>query len=62
MCLYGSYNPKTVFSSIDQLGRYAYSNQPKITKWNLTRFAECLIPLISTNEDEAIKLATEAIR
>ena len=56
-----SYNPKTVFSSIDQLGRYAYDNQPKITKWNLTRFAECLIPLISKNEDEAIKLATEAL-
>jgi len=56
-----SYNPKTVFSSIDQLGRYAYENQPKITKWNLTRFAECLIPLISKNEDHAIKLATNAL-
>jgi len=56
-----SYNPKTVFSSIDQLGRYAYENQPKITKWNLTRFAECLIPLISKNEDDAIKLATNAL-
>ena len=56
-----SYDPKTVFSSIDQSGRYAYNNQPKITKWNLTRFAECLIPLIHKNEDEAIKLATEAL-
>ncbi|MDB9739471.1 YdiU family protein [Candidatus Pelagibacter sp.] len=56
-----TYDPKTVFSSIDQLGRYAYDNQPKITKWNLTRFAECLIPLISKNKDEAIKLATEAL-
>ena len=56
-----TYDPKTVFSSIDQLGRYAYDNQPKITKWNLTRFAECLIPLISKNEDEAIKLATDAL-
>jgi uncharacterized protein YdiU (UPF0061 family) len=56
-----SYDPKTIFSSIDRLGRYAYDNQPKITKWNLTRFAECLIPLISKNEDEAIKLATEAL-
>jgi len=56
-----SYDPKTVFSSIDQLGRYAYDNQPKITKWNLTRFAECLIPLISKNEDEAINLATAAL-
>ena len=56
-----SYDPKTVFSSIDQLGRYAYDHQPKITKWNLTRFAECLIPLINKNEDEAIKLATNAL-
>ncbi len=56
-----SYDPKTVFSSIDQMGRYAYENQPKITKWNLTRFAECLIPLMSNNEDEAIKLTTEAL-
>ena len=55
------YDPKTVFSSIDQLGRYAYDQQPKITKWNLTRFAECLIPLINKNEDDAIKLATNAL-
>ena len=56
-----TYDPKTVFSSIDKLGRYAYDNQPKITKWNLTRFAECLIPLISKNEDEAINLATKSL-
>jgi len=56
-----SYDPKTVFSSIDQQGRYAFLNQPKITKWNLTRFAECLIPLISVDENEAIKLATEVL-
>ena len=55
------YNPKTVFSSIDQLGRYSFSNQPPITKWNLSRFAECLIPLIDKDEDKAIQLATEII-
>ena len=55
------YDPKTVFSSIDQLGRYAYCNQPAITKWNLSRFAECLIPLIDKDQDKAIKLATEII-
>ncbi|MDC1027662.1 YdiU family protein [Candidatus Pelagibacter sp.] len=55
------YHPKTVFSSIDKFGRYAYSNQPPITKWNLTRFAECLIPLIDKNEDTAIKIATDVI-
>ena len=55
------YNPKTVFSSIDKLGRYSFLNQPPITKWNLSRFAECLIPLIDKDEDIAIKIATEII-
>ncbi len=55
------YDPQTVFSSIDQQGRYAYFNQPGITKWNLARFAECLIPLIDENKDKAIKTATEII-
>ena len=55
------YDPKTVFSSIDKFGRYAYSNQPPIAKWNLARFAECLIPLIDKDENTAIKLATDLI-
>ena len=55
------YDPKTVFSSIDHFGRYAYYNQPTIAKWNLARFAECLIPLIDKDEDTAIKIATETI-
>ena len=55
------YNPKTVFSSIDKFGRYSFSNQPPITKWNLTRFAECLIPLIDKDENKAVKIATESI-
>ena len=55
------YDPETVFSSIDQQGRYSYSNQPSITKWNLARFAECLITLIDENKDKAIEMATEII-
>jgi uncharacterized protein YdiU (UPF0061 family) len=55
------YNPKVVFSSIDKLGRYSFANQAPIIKWNLSRFAECLIPLIDKNEDTAIKIATEII-
>jgi uncharacterized protein YdiU (UPF0061 family) len=55
------YDPKTVFSSIDKMGRYAYCNQPVITKWNLARFAECLIPLIDPDQDEAVSQATEII-
>ena len=45
------YDPKSVFSSIDHFGRYAYYNQPTIAKWNLARFAECLIPLLDSNKD-----------
>jgi len=56
-----TYNPDTVFSSIDQQGRYSFSNQPKIIKWNLARFAECIITLIDSNKDKAIEIATEAI-
>ena len=56
-----SYNPKTVFSSIDTYGRYAYGNQPAVTQWNLAVFAGTLLPLIHTDEDEAQKLAEAVI-
>ena len=56
-----NYDPKTVFSSIDKMGRYAFCNQPVITKWNLARFAECLIPLINPDQDKAVSKATEII-
>ena len=56
-----NYDPKTVFSSIDQVGRYAYCNQPVITKWNLARFAECLIPLFDKDKKKSIQIATETI-
>jgi uncharacterized protein YdiU (UPF0061 family) len=55
------YHPQTVFSSIDQNGRYSYNNQPRITKWNLARFAECIIPLIDQDEQKAVSIATEMI-
>lgn len=50
------FDPKTVFSSIDEGGRYAYANQPKIAKWNLMRLAETLLLLVDEDGDEAIKL------
>ena len=52
-----AYDPDTVFSSIDYWGRYAYDNQPAIAGWNLARFAEALLPLLSDNVEEAIALA-----
>ncbi|SFF00849.1 YdiU family protein [Nitrosomonas sp. Nm166] len=56
-----AYDPNTVFSSIDHLGRYRYSNQPRIAQWNLARFAETLLPLIHPVQEKAITLAEEAI-
>src|SRR5207237_2690569 len=55
------YNPSTVFSSIDESGRYAYGNQPRIALWNLTRLAECLFPLFSDDQDKAIEQAQFAL-
>jgi len=56
-----AYDPKQVFSSIDEFGRYAFANQPRIGLWNLTRFAECLLPLFSEDKDDAIKQAEAAL-
>ncbi|MBS4021397.1 MAG: YdiU family protein [Dethiobacter sp.] len=55
------YNPATVFSSIDLQGRYAYGNQPHIAGWNLARFAETLLPLLHVNQEQAVKLAQDAV-
>src|SRR6202011_5349654 len=55
------YDPATVFSSIDEQGRYAYANQPRIALWNLTRLAECLLPLFSDAQDKAIAEAQSAL-
>ncbi|MCL9797606.1 YdiU family protein, partial [Frankia sp. AgKG'84/4] len=55
------YDPATVFSSIDTGGRYAYGNQPNIGGWNLARFAEALLPLLHADQEQAVKLAQDAI-
>jgi len=56
-----AYDPKTVFSSIDHSGRYAYGQQPQIAQWNLARFAETLLPLINEDQQEALSMANDAI-
>ena len=56
-----AYDPATVFSSIDTQGRYAYGNQPNIAVWNLSRFAETLLPLIHDNQEQSVNLAQDAI-
>ncbi|MDC1148206.1 YdiU family protein [Pelagibacteraceae bacterium] len=55
------YDPKTVFSSIDHYGRYAFTNQPVIANWNLARFVETLLPLINPDQEQALKIAENLI-
>ena len=57
-----SYDPRTVFSSIDHKGRYSYQNQPAILIWNLAKFAETLIPLVDEDEEISIKKLTEILQ
>jgi uncharacterized protein YdiU (UPF0061 family) len=56
-----TYDPATVFSSIDRGGRYAYANQPGIAHWNLVRFAECLLPLLGDDEARAVESAEQVL-
>jgi uncharacterized protein YdiU (UPF0061 family) len=55
-----AYDPDTVFSSIDQWGRYAYDNQRVVAGWNLARFAEVLLPLFAEKVEDGIALAENA--
>jgi uncharacterized protein YdiU (UPF0061 family) len=56
-----TYDPGTVFSSIDRGGRYAYANQPNIALWNLTRLAETLLTLLAPEEEAAVEIAQDAL-
>jgi uncharacterized protein YdiU (UPF0061 family) len=56
-----AYDPRAVFSSIDHGGRYAYGHQPAIAQWNLARLAEPLLPLIDTDQEQAIAAATAVL-
>lgn len=56
-----AYDPRTVFSSIDRAGRYAYINQPGIAQWNLTRLAEAMLPLFDADQARGVELATAEI-
>jgi uncharacterized protein YdiU (UPF0061 family) len=56
-----TFDPATVFSSIDERGRYAYGNQPKILQWNLARLAEALLALFDESSEAAVDAATEVL-
>ncbi len=56
-----AFDPATVFSSIDDRGRYAYGNQPAVAQWNLARLGEALLPLIDEDADAAVEAATAVL-
>jgi uncharacterized protein YdiU (UPF0061 family) len=56
-----TYDPETVFSSIDSQGRYGYANQPAIAQWNLARLAEALLPLLDTDHTRAVGFASGSV-
>jgi uncharacterized protein YdiU (UPF0061 family) len=56
-----SYDPATVFSSIDSYGRYAYGNQPAVAQWNMARFAETILSLIDADTERAVESATAVV-
>jgi uncharacterized protein YdiU (UPF0061 family) len=56
-----AYDPATVFSSIDERGRYAFGNQPAVAEWNLARLAEALLPLLHDEEEQAIEIAVASL-
>ncbi|KQT82105.1 hypothetical protein ASG51_20180 [Methylobacterium sp. Leaf465] len=56
-----AYDPSAVFSAIDENGRYAYGNQPGILHWNLTRFAEALLPLLAPETEDGIAVAQDRL-
>ena len=56
-----AFDPATVYSSIDEGGRYAYANQPPAAQWNLARLAEALLPLLDDDQDRAVEIATAAL-
>jgi uncharacterized protein YdiU (UPF0061 family) len=55
------FDPATVYSSIDEAGRYAYGNQPIVAQWNLARLAEALLPLFHEDQEQAVALAQESL-
>ncbi len=57
----GNYHPQAVFSSIDRQGRYAFAQQAEIMQWNMARLAECLIPMMDSDQDKALERAEKLI-
>ncbi|GAA4693951.1 YdiU family protein [Kocuria gwangalliensis] len=56
-----AFDPRALYSSIDETGRYAYGNQPFVAEWNLARFGETLLPLMDDDQDNAVSRLSEAL-
>jgi uncharacterized protein YdiU (UPF0061 family) len=55
------YDPNTVFSSIDRYGRYSYSNQSHVIKWNLNKLAESMLPLFHDKKECGTDIVKEIL-
>ncbi|MBT5125993.1 MAG: YdiU family protein [Planctomycetaceae bacterium] len=56
-----TYESNKTFSSIDHQGRYGFGNQGPMAHWNLSRFAETLVPLLASDSDQGVAIAEEAL-
>ncbi|WP_085908944.1 protein adenylyltransferase SelO [Kiloniella majae] len=56
-----TYHPGTVFSSIDHAGRYAWAKQPGMAHWNLSQFAQSLLPILHEDAQIAVGIGQETI-
>ncbi len=50
------FDPGWICNHTDTGGRYAYDQQPQVGLWNLGRFVQAILPLLSDEPDEAISI------
>jgi len=51
-----SFDPGWICNHTDEGGRYAYDQQPHVGLWNLGRFVQSVLPLLSGVPDEAVEI------
>ncbi len=55
------YESNKVFSFIDKMGRYGFSNQKNVILWNLVKFTEAILPLIDNDINQAVMISEEEL-
>lgn len=57
-----AYSANAVFSSIDEMGRYAFGNQPNICRWNLVQLGSSLAETITETDSDGVEHLNELLR